>query len=110
MLEPTTNGPGAGSSAIAATLSRLWGEIDVKSSLRFAAAAVATLLLLAPAIWNGFPFLEYDSGGYLARWFEGYLVPSRSTVYGLFAVGGWPLHFWPEMLLQAAAAVWIISL
>jgi hypothetical protein len=70
----------------------------------------ATLLLLAPAMWNGFPFLEYDSGGYLARWFEGYLVESRSTVYGLFAVAGWPWHFWPEVVLQALSAVWIISL
>jgi hypothetical protein len=31
----------------------------------------ATLLLLVPAMWNGFPFLQFDSGGYLARWFEG---------------------------------------
>jgi hypothetical protein len=67
-------------------------------------------LLLAPALWNGFPLLQYDTGGYLARWFEGYLVPSRSTVYGLFAVAGWPLDFWPEVLVQAAVAVWIISL
>jgi hypothetical protein len=64
------------------------------------AEAAAILLLLAPAMWNRFPFLQYDSGGYLARWFEGYLVPSRSTVYGLFAVAGWPLHFWPELFLH----------
>ena len=44
------------------------------------------LMLLAPAIWNGFPLLQYDTGGYLARWFEGTLVVSRSTVYGLFLV------------------------
>jgi hypothetical protein len=78
---------------------------DVKANLRFAGAAAAIAILLTPTIWNGFPFLEYDSGGYLAQWFEGYLVPSRSTVYGLFAVAGWPLDFWPEVLLQAAAAV-----
>ena len=77
---------------------------------RLGEALAATLLLLAPAMWNRFPFLQYDSGGYLARWFEGYLVPSRSTVYGLFAVAGWPLDFWPEVFLQAAAAVWIIWL
>jgi hypothetical protein len=77
---------------------------------RLGEALAATLLLLAPAMWNGVPFLQYDSGGYLARWFEGYLVPSRSTVYGLFAVAGWPLDFWPEVLVQAAVAVWIISL
>ena len=77
---------------------------------RLGEALAATLLLLAPAMWNRFPFLQYDSGGYLARWFEGYLVLSRSTVYALFAVAGWPLDFWPEVFLQAAAAVWIIWL
>ena len=32
--------------------------------------------------------LQYDTGGYLARWYEGYLVPSRSTVSSN-VVGGW---------------------
>src|SRR5215469_13144222 len=73
------------------------------------AALAATATLLAPALWNGFPLLEYDTGGYLARWFEGSLVPSRSTVYGLFAVAGWPLDFWPQVVLQAAATVWVLA-
>jgi hypothetical protein len=77
---------------------------------RLAEAAAAILALLAPALWNRFPFLQYDTGGYLARWFEGYLVPSRSTVYGLFVVAGWPLDFWPEVVLQAAAAIWVLNL
>ncbi len=70
----------------------------------------ATLVLLLPALWNRFPLLEYDTGGYLARWFEGYLVPARSTTYGLFLAAGWPLDFWPIVVLQAVAAVWIIGL
>jgi hypothetical protein len=70
---------------------------------------VATIALLLPALWNGFPLLEYDTGGYLARWFEGSLVPSRSTTYGLFLAAGWPLDFWPVIILQAAAAVWVIG-
>ncbi len=82
----------------------------MKLHLRHGEAAAAMLLLLAPAMWNRFPFLQYDTGGYLARWYEGYLVPSRSTVYGLFAVAGWPLDFWPVVILQAAAAVWMIAL
>ena len=77
---------------------------------RAVAALAATLTLLAPAIWNGFPLLQYDTGGYLARWFEGYLVPSRSTVYGLFLVAGWPFDFWPVVALQAAATVWVLAL
>jgi hypothetical protein len=76
---------------------------------RLLEAVAATLLLLAPALWNRFPFLQYDTGGYLARWFEGYLVPSRSTD-GLFALAGWPLDFWPVVALQAVAAVWVLSL
>src|ERR1051325_8978902 len=77
---------------------------------RAVAAFAATLTLLAPAIWNGFPLLQYDTGGYLARWFEGYLVPSRSVVYGLFVAAGWPLDFWPVVALQAAATVWVLAL
>lgn len=76
---------------------------------RLGSTISATLILLLPAFWNGFPLLEYDTGGYLARWFEGYLVPSRSTTYGLFLAAGWPLDFWPIVLLQAAAAVWVIA-
>jgi hypothetical protein len=79
-------------------------------SVRFGTALAATLILLLPALWNRFPLLEYDTGGYLARWFEGYLVPSRSTVYGFFLTAGWPLDFWPVVAIQAAAAVWIIWL
>lgn len=80
------------------------------TATRVASYGFATLILLLPAIWNRFPILEYDTGGYLARWFEGYLVPSRSTTYGLFLFAGWPLDFWPVVILQAIAAVWIIGL
>src|SRR5580692_5708155 len=77
---------------------------------RTTSTIAATLILLSPALWNRLPLLEYDTGGYLARWFEGYLVPSRSTTYGLFLTAGWPLDFWPIVILQAVAAVWIIGL
>jgi hypothetical protein len=50
-------------------------------------AVAIPVMLLAPALWNGYPLLQSDTGGYLARWYEGYLVPSRSTVFGLY------LHF-----------------
>jgi hypothetical protein len=75
-----------------------------------AAALVCVTVLLAPALWNGYPLLQYDTGGYLARWYEGYLVPSRSTVFGLFLHVGEGLHFWPELILQAACVIWTMSL
>ena len=61
----------------------LRGQRAVRVS-HLAAALVCLVGLLAPALWNGYPLLQYDTGGYLARWYEGYLVPSRSTVFGLF--------------------------
>ena len=68
-----------------------------------AATLVCLAALLAPALWNGYPLLEYDTGGYLARWYEGYLVPSRSTVFGLFVHVGEGFHFWPELVCRPDA-------
>src|SRR5262245_32136250 len=76
----------------------------------FVAAVAAILILLAPALWNGFPLLQYDSGGYIARWYEGTLEESRSTVYGLFLNLLTYPDFWPAVIVQAAATVWIVAL
>ena len=61
----------------------LRGHIANSRSVWIAAVAIP-LMLLAPAFWNGYPLLQWDTGGYLARWYEGYLVPSRSTVFGIY--------------------------
>lgn len=77
---------------------------------RFTAAAVAVLLLLAPALWNGFPLLQYDTGGYLARWYEGHLEESRSTVYGLYLMFTARPDFWPAVAVQGLLTVWVLWL
>ena len=77
---------------------------------RIGTAMASTMVLLAPAIWNRFPLLQFDTGGYLVRWFEGYLVPSRSTVFGLYLnIFAYP-DFWPVVVLQAALTVWMLAL
>jgi hypothetical protein len=81
-----------------------------RRALDIAVALAAMLLLLAPALWNGFPLLQYDSGGYFARWYEGTLEESRSTVYGLFAVALARPNFWPLIVVQAALTVWVVAL
>ncbi|MBB5049868.1 hypothetical protein HNR60_004652 [Rhodopseudomonas rhenobacensis] len=73
-------------------------------------ALVVPLLLLLPAFWNAYPLLQYDTGGYLARWYEGYLVPSRSTVFGLYLHFGEPSYFWIDLGVQALATLWILQL
>jgi hypothetical protein len=67
-------------------------------------------MLLAPALWNGFPLLQFDTGGYFARWHEGRLEESRSTVYGAFLQFlSWP-DFWPVIIAQTLFTVWILWL
>lgn len=73
-------------------------------------AVAIPLLLVLPALWNGYPLLQYDTGGYLARWYEGYLVPSRSTVFGLYLHFGEDSSFWINLGIQALATLWIVQL
>jgi hypothetical protein len=80
------------------------------AALVWAAAIAIPVLLLAPAIWNGYPLLQWDTGGYLARWYEGYLVPSRSTVFGLYLHFGEGSRFWINLGIQALATLWILQL
>jgi len=77
--------------------------------LRLAALALP-LLMIAPAFWNGYPLLQWDTGGYLARWYEGYLVPSRSTVFGLYLHYGEGFGFWLNLALQSLATLWLLQL
>src|SRR6201997_4387344 len=74
------------------------------------AAVLIPLFLIAPALWNGYPLLQWDTGGYLARWYEGYLVPSRSTVFGLYLHLGEDSGFWVNLGIQALATLWILQL
>ena len=74
-----------GGSHISTQILRARTAADARSA--WIAAIAIPLMLLAPALWNGYPLLQWDTGGYLARWYEGYLVPSRSTTFGLY------LHF-----------------
>lgn len=67
-------------------------------------------MLLVPALWNGYPLLQWDTGGYLARWYEGYLVPSRSTTFGLYLHFGEDSAFWINLAFQALATLWLLQL
>jgi hypothetical protein len=73
------------------------------------AFVAGVLLLIAPAIYNGFPLLQYDTGGYLSPWFEGKLEINRSVPYGLLLVAGRFPDFWPVLLVQAALTVWVMA-
>ena len=101
------NGLSRSQSADSAIKSHARGSIRVSY---LPATLVCLVALLLPALWNGYPLLQFDTGGYLARWYEGYLVPSRSTVFALFLHFGEGLHFWPELVLQAGCTIYVIWL
>lgn len=74
------------------------------------AVALSTLLLVAPALWNGFPLLEYDTGGFLARWYEGTLLINRPLIYGLLLMINVPFAFWPVLIIQSWLTIWVLAL
>ena len=69
-----------------------------------------TALFLAIAVWNGFPLLFYDTGGYLAEGLQGAFLAERSPVYSLllFLTGG-AFSLWPIVILQSLLTAWLIS-
>ena len=72
---------------------------------RIAAALAATLMLLAPALWNGFPLLQYDTGGYLARWYEGTSrKAARPSTASISSRSARP-DFWPACACRRAHGV-----
>jgi hypothetical protein len=75
-----------------------------------ATIATMALLLLAPALWNGFPLIYPDTGGYLERPLLGTLEMGRSALYGAFLLAGAPLYFWPNIATQALVTAWLIVL
>jgi len=67
-------------------------------------------LLMVPALWNGFPLIFPDTGGYLMRPLAGTLELGRSAFYGLFLAAGMRLAFWPNVIAQVALTLWLIVL
>ena len=74
------------------------------------ASLVMLVVLLSPAIWNGFPLIFPDTGGYLDRPIFGTLGMGRSALYGAFLYLGISSHFWINIVLQAAMMTWLIVL
>jgi hypothetical protein len=70
---------------------------------------ILTALFLAIALWNGFPLVFYDTGGYLAEGLEGAFLPERSPVYSLLLfLTGSAYSLWPVVILQAAMTAWLL--
>jgi hypothetical protein len=66
-------------------------------------------LLLAAAIWNGFPLIFYDTGAYMLQSFGDKFVPERSPVFSLFILfAGGGISLWLVAVLQALMASFVM--
>lgn len=66
-------------------------------------------LLCLPAVWNGFPLMYDDVGGYLERWPTGSLGLGRSAVYGLLLWVSRRCYFVPVVILQALVTSFVVD-
>lgn len=84
------------------------GRTELAAAWAISGAAIV-ILMLTPAIWNGFPIIFPDTGGYFTAPMLRELANGRSALYGLFLDAGIPLAFWPAVLTQAAMMAWLVA-
>lgn len=74
----------------------------------FAAGGAAMLALLAPALWNGFPLMFYDTGAFIDQALTGKFVAERQVAYGWFLRACQvATSLWPTVIVQAALTAWV---
>lgn len=66
--------------------------------------------MLAPAVWNGFPFMFYDTAAFISQAVAGGFVAERSVFYAWFlAATGLSVSLWPAMLAQTLMTALVIA-
>jgi hypothetical protein len=73
------------------------------------AYGLAIVLFCLPAIWNGFPLIHDDVGGYLERWPAQGLEKGRSVPYGLLLWVTRSTWWVPAIVVQSLVTVWTID-
>ena len=78
---------------------------------RAAPVALAALLMLWPALLNGYPLVFADTGTYLSQAIDRSLGWDRPVFYSFFLL---PLHMqlttWPVIVAQALLTAWLLHL
>lgn len=75
-----------------------------------AAIALLVPLLLAVAIWNGFPIIFYDTGAYMLQGLGHLFLAERSPIYSVFlTVSGGGASLWLVAATQCVIAAYVIT-
>lgn len=76
---------------------------------RVASVALVVLLLLAPALWNGYPLIYFDSEDYVEMAFSWQPIIFRIMTYGLVTALARPFDtLWVVPLFQALLMAWML--
>jgi hypothetical protein len=88
-----------------------WTPLRRKLPIAWISALIASVVIvLAPAVWNGFPFMFYDTGAFIDLAMQGGFSPERSAFYALFLSSFWPhLSLWPAMVGQVTITVLVMA-
>lgn len=78
-------------------------------SSHVAAVLAVTLALAAPALWNGYPLIYYDSEDYVNMSFTMNLIVFRTMPYAVFLQLAQPFgSLWPVVVAQCGLAAWVL--
>src|ERR1700749_2234535 len=88
----------------------IWLSRRQRNALAWLSALAASILVvLIPALWNGFPFMFYDTGAFIDLAMQGGFSPERSAIYGAFLSVFQPgFSLWPAMVAQVGLVVWVM--
>lgn len=71
----------------------------------------SVLLLLLPALWNGFPLVFSDTGIYLDAAINHHVPIDRPLFYSVFALAlHWKISLWPIVVAQALITFYLVRL
>ncbi len=75
------------------------------------AIGLAAILLIWPAIWNGYPLVFADTGTYLSQALMGYVGWDRPPFYSLFVHAlHWRISLWPIVIGQGLMLAHLLHL
>lgn len=101
--------PASASASAPARATRVRAALAGAAAREAALVACAGLMLLWPALANGFPLIFSDTGTYVSQVLEGHLGWDRPPFYSLYlALLGWGVSLWPPVAAQALASAWLV--
>jgi len=86
-----------------------WSRAVLKGFARCGAVFALILTLIAPALWNGYPLIFFDSEDFVDMSFTFKLLPWRTMPYALLLSVGRPFGtLFAVIVVQAGLSAWVI--